>query len=329
MPFRDVIGHARQVALLAGAVQRGSLPPALLFAGPPGVGKWRIGQALAQAVNCLSLRQGDGCGTCRSCDRIARGLHVDVIGLEPDDTGKIKVEPVRDTLKSCGFRPFEGLRRVIAVRDADALNEQAQNAFLKSLEEPPDGTMFVLTSAAPDALLRTVRSRLMRLAFGRLTTEELVQVLVRDHGRPAETARRTALLADGSVSAVLALGSTDLAESRAKAVQLLAAATTPDLAARLGIARAVIGAKPELTRLELVAVLRMASSLARDLAVVHAGADRATLANGDVADAVERLAAQLPPAAARRAFATIDRGLAALERNAGPKLVAEWVGAEI
>ena len=214
------------------------------------------------------------------------------------------------------------------MRDADALNEQAQNAFLKSLEEPPDGTMFVLTSAAPDALLRTVRSRLMRLAFGRLTTEELVQVLVRDHGRPAEAARRVALLADGSVSAALALGSTDLAESRTRAVRLLAAATTSDLAARLGIARDVIG-KPELTRLELAAVLRVASSLVRDLAVVHAGADRATLANGDVADAVDRLAAQLPPAAARRAFATIDSGLAALERNAGPKLVAEWVGAEI
>ena len=142
---------------------------------------------------------GDACGTCRSCDRIARGLHVDVVGLEPDDTGTIKVDPVREALKGCGFRPFEGQRRVVAVRDADALNEQAQNAFLKSLEEPPDGTMFVLTSAAPDALLRTVRSRLMRLAFGRLTTEELVQVLVRDHGRPAEAARRAALLADGSV----------------------------------------------------------------------------------------------------------------------------------
>ena len=88
MPLGEVIGHARQVALLASAVQRGSLPPALLFAGPPGVGKWRIAQALAQAVNCSAPVQGDACGTCRSCDRVARGLHVDVIGLEPDDTGK-------------------------------------------------------------------------------------------------------------------------------------------------------------------------------------------------------------------------------------------------
>ena len=76
-------------------------------------------------------------------------------------------------------------------------------------------------------------------------------------------------------------------------------------------------------------MLRVASSLARDLAVVHAGADRRTLANGDDVATVERLAAQLPAVTARRAFATIDRGLAALDRNAGPKLVADWVVAEI
>ena len=328
MPLRDVIGHARQLALLASAVRRGSLPPALLFAGPPGVGKWRTAIALAQAVNCQAPVDGDACGTCRACDRIARDLHVDVIGLTPDDSGTIKVEPVREALRACGLRPFEGVRRVVAVRDADALTEQAQNAFLKSLEEPPDGTMFVFTSPAPDALLRTVRSRLMRLAFGRLTTDDLVRVLTRDHGRPAEAARRAALLADGSASAALALGSADLADSRARAARLLGAATTSDLGARLGIAKDVIG-KPELTRLELAEVLRVASSLTRDLAIVHAGADRATLANGDVADAVDRLAAQIPPAVARRAFAAIETGLAALERNAGPKLVAEWIVSEV
>ena len=276
MPFRDVIGHARQIALLASAARRGSLPPALLFAGPPGVGKWRIAQALAQAVNCPSPVDGDACGTCRSCDRIARGLHVDVVVLEPDDTGIIKVDAVREALKGCGFRPFEGLRRVVAVRDADALNEQAQNAFLKSLEEPPDGTMFVLTSAAPDALLRTVRSRLMRLAFGRLTTEELVQVLVRDHGRPPRrhAGRRCSPTAASSAALAPRLG-----RPGRVAVARRAAARPrrppPISAPRLGIARDVIG-KPELTRLELAAVLRVASSLTRDLAVVHAGADRGT-----------------------------------------------------
>jgi DNA polymerase-3 subunit delta' len=328
MPFRDVIGHARQVTLLAGAVQRGSVPPTLLFAGPPGVGKWRVALALAQAMNCPALGAGDACGACRSCDRISRGMHVDVVVLAPDEAGSIKVEPVRQALKDCGFRPFEGLRRVVAVRDADALNEQAQNAILKSLEEPPDGTMFVLTSAAPDALLRTVRSRTMRLAFGRLTTDDLVRLLARDHDYPPDRARRAALLADGSAGAALALGSADMTASRARATRLLAAAVLHDVGARLAVAKDVIG-KPELSRQELAAVLRVASSLTRDLAIVHAGADRGTLANGDAADIVERLAAQLPPPTARRAFATIDRGLAALERNAGPKLVADWVAVEL
>jgi DNA polymerase-3 subunit delta' len=328
MPFRDVIGHARQISLLAGAVQRGSVPPALLFAGPAGVGKWRVTQALAQAVNCQTPAHGDACGACRSCDRISRGIHVDVIALAPDDAGAIKIDVVREALSRCGFRPFEGQRRVVAVRDADALTESAQNALLKSLEEPPDATMFVLTSAAPDALLRTVRSRTMRLAFGRLTTDDLVRLLARDHDYAPDDARRAALLADGSAGAALALGSADLTESRDRATRLLGAAALHDVGAKLAVAKEVIG-KPELSRQELAAVLRVASSLTRDLAIVHAGADRRTLANGDAADTVERLAAQLPAPIARRAFATIDRGLSALERNAGTKLVAEWVAVEL
>ena len=328
MPFRDVVGHARQLSLLARAVQRRSVPPTLLFAGPSGVGKWRVALALAQGVNCQALADGDACGTCRSCDRIGRDLHVDVITLAPDDTGAIKIDPVREVLSRCGFRPFEGQRRVVAIRDADALNESAQNALLKSLEEPPPATMFVLTSAAPDALLRTVRSRTMRLAFGRLTTDDVVRILTRDHGWTPDAARRAALLADGSAGAALALGSADLTTARAKATRLLAAAALRDVGARLAVARDLIG-KPELSRQELAAVLRVASSLTRDLAVVHAGADRRTLANGDAADTVDRLAAQLSAAAARKAFATIDRGLSALERNAGTKVVAEWVAVEL
>ena len=328
MPFCDVVGHARQRTLLARAVQRGSVPPTLLFAGPSGVGKWRVALALAQGVNCQLLADGDACGTCRSCDRISRDLHVDVISLAPDDTGTIKIDPVREALSRCGFRPFEGQRRVVAIRDADALTESAQNALLKSLEEPPPATMFVLTSAAPDALLRTVRSRTMRLAFGRLTTDDVVRILTRDHDWTPDAAHRAALLADGSAGAALALGSADLTTARQKATRLLAAAALRDVGARLAVARDVIG-KPELSRQELAAVLRVASSLTRDLAVVHAGADRRTLANGDAVETVDRLAAQLPAAAARKAFATIDRGLSALGRNAGTKLVAEWVAVEL
>jgi DNA polymerase-3 subunit delta' len=330
MPFRDIVGHRHLTSLLARAVSRGTVPPTLLLAGPAGVGKWRVARAVAEALNCLAPVEGDACGTCRACDRIGRDMHVDVLRLVADDTGKIKVDEVREVLLRCDYRPFEGQRRVVLIRDADALVEQAQNALLKSLEEPPPATVFVMTSAAPDALLRTVRSRTMRLTFGRLPVDDIVRILVRDHAMAEGDARRVAMLADGSLGAALALGSSALAGMRDAATLLLRAASAADLGARLAIAKAVVGEKkPERTRQEMQALLHMASSIVRDVSLLHAGADRRLLANGDMGDTLDRLARALAPAAARQAFATLDRGLTALERNAGPKLVTEWICAEI
>src|SRR5690606_9631270 len=122
---------------LSRAVLRGSVPPTLLFDGPPGVGKWRVAQAVAAVVNCLvpvtdagaagshEAPVVDACGTCKACDRVARGVHVDVIALEPDEKGSIKIDPVRAVLERCNFRPFEGKRRVVLIRDAETLEPQA------------------------------------------------------------------------------------------------------------------------------------------------------------------------------------------------------------
>src|SRR5262245_16978099 len=117
MTLSDIIGHKRLTTLIARAIERESLPPTLLFAGPAGVGKWAAARATAQAVDCQSPVKHagdlavDACGKCRACDRIARGVHVDVIALEPDDRASIKIEPVRNALESTAFRPFEGRKR--------------------------------------------------------------------------------------------------------------------------------------------------------------------------------------------------------------------------
>lgn len=331
MPFRDIVGHRALTSLLREAVARSTLPPTLLLAGPAGVGKWRAAVAVAQALNCQSPRaDGDACGECRACDRIARDVHVDVVRLDADDTGSIKVDVVRAALERCGYRPFEGVRRVVMIRDADALLEAAQNALLKSLEEPPPATVFVLTSATPDALLRTVRSRTMRLTFGRLAPADIAALLTRDHDVPAGDAQRLAMLADGSPGAALTLATSPLNETREAAIMLLGAAGAGDLASRLAVAKAVVGEKKaERTRQELQAVMRAASALLRDVAALHAGADRRVLANGDVPDVIDRLARRLPAPAARKAFATLDTALDALERNAGTKVVTEWVASEL
>ena len=171
MPFRDIAGHRHLLELVAGAASRGSLPPSLIFAGPEGVGKRLAAVALAQFVNCASRgRTGipTACGTCAACTRIARGVHADVLVVEPGDTGSIKIDQVREAIERTGYRPFEGRRRVVIVDDADAMQHVAQNALLKTLEEPPSASMFVLVTSRPDMLLPTVRSRCQRLRFGRL-----------------------------------------------------------------------------------------------------------------------------------------------------------------
>src|SRR5262245_31760496 len=127
MPFRDVIGHRTLVSLLARSIARDSLPPSLIFAGPAGVGKRLTALAVAQTLNCLNpIKEPalDACGKCAACTRIARGVHPDVLVIEPGDSGSIKIDPVRDAIDRAGYRPFEGRRRVVIVDDADALVPQ-------------------------------------------------------------------------------------------------------------------------------------------------------------------------------------------------------------
>jgi DNA polymerase-3 subunit delta' len=108
MPFSSVTGHRPVVDLLRRAVARQTLPQSLVFAGPEGVGKRLTATALAQALNCERQKDGDGCGTCASCSRIERGVHADVLVIEPGDTGVIKVDQVRDAIDRAAYRPSNG-----------------------------------------------------------------------------------------------------------------------------------------------------------------------------------------------------------------------------
>jgi DNA polymerase-3 subunit delta' len=338
MPLRDIIGHKRLTALLARAIERESLPPTLLFAGPSGVGKWAVARATAQAVNCLERvtpagdLSMDGCGKCRSCDRINRGVHVDVLSLEPDDRASIKTDVVRDVLSQTGYRPFEGRKRVVLIREADTLETHAQNALLKSLEEPPPGTMFILTTAVPGVLLPTVRSRCMRLRFGRLTSSEVASALIRDHDYSDADARGAAPLADGSLGQALALIDNDLSMFRELAIGLLRhTAGRTDTQSRVQAATALHtgGSKKERTREDVAIVLRLMASMLRDLEAINAGADRTVLANPLLTGDLEHLARAYSGDRARAAFGAIDRALTALGRNAGTKVVTEWLAVQM
>src|SRR3954447_8884855 len=207
MPFRDVVGHARLVDLLSRSIAGGTLPPSLLFAGPAGVGKRLTALAVAETLNCLK-RGEDACGECAACMRIASGVHPDVLVVEPGDSGAIKIDQVRDIVDRAAYRPFEGRRRAVIVDDADALVAAAQNALLKTLEEPPPSSIFILVTSRPDVLLPTVRSRCPQLRFRPLGAGDPAAARVA-RGHNETEARAVAATADGSLGRALGASAAD------------------------------------------------------------------------------------------------------------------------
>jgi DNA polymerase-3 subunit delta' len=321
MPFRDVHGHRRLIELLSHSIQRGTLPPSLIFAGPAGVGKRLTAIAVAQAVNCP-----DSCGKCAACVRIARGVHPDVLLVGPGESGSIKVDQIRDVIEQTAFRPFEGRRRVVIIDDADALVAAAQNALLKTLEEPPSASMFILITSRPDMLLPTVRSRCPLLRFGPLSEAEIAAAL-RAQGRSDAEARAVAAASDGSLGRALDASAGELVETRTAAERVLVAAgSIAEPRRRIEVAKDLlvkIGSGTD--REELASLLRAMSSLLRDAALLAARGDVHALANADVRPVLDKLAAAYGRERSVRAFASVDRAIEALTRNAGVKVVADWL----
>jgi DNA polymerase III subunit delta' len=355
MPFRDVIGHRRLVALLARSVARESLPPSLIFAGPPGIGKRLIATALGQALNCQALRSSttsaettgphapnrsqtpapsldalelDACGRCAACARIARGVHPDVLVIEPGENGSIKIEQIREVVDRAAYRPFEGRRRVVIIDQADALVAAAQNGLLKTLEEPPSRSVFVLITARPDVLLPTVRSRCPILRFRPLPADDIAAALVA-RGATESEARAVAATADGSLGRALEASAGEVVEARDIANRVLAqAAASRDSSRRVESAKDLLaktGAGGASDREQLASHLCAMASLLRDVEVLATGADARTLANADVRDSLDRLTGTYGGERGARAFAAVDKALVALQRNAGVKIVADWL----
>ena len=247
--------------------------------------------------------------------------------IEPGETGTIKIEPVRDVIDRANYRPFEGRRRVVIVDEADALVDAAQNALLKTLEEPPQASVFILVSSMPDALLATVRSRCRPLRFGELAPADVAATLMRDHEYDEADARAAAAEAGGSIGRALAAGGVDLTEARGAAQRLLnQAARVSDPGRRLETVRGLTGkATGAAERDQMATCLRAMASLLRDVGLLASRADPGSLANPDLQDDLRRLSAAFDSERSMRAFGAVDRALAALDRNVNPKVVADWL----
>jgi DNA polymerase-3 subunit delta' len=314
--FRSIVGQDRAVARLRSALASGKVHHAYLFEGPDGVGKRTTAMALAQAWNC-ERRPGEGCGECASCRKIDAGVHPDVMSLPIfNEEGKVKdqAERVRDLVAAVGFPPHEGRARIVLVDPAHELNPTGANILLKTLEETPAGTHFVLVTTAAARLLTTIRSRCQRVAFAPLA-DEIVAARLRAGGVDPTLAASAAALAGGSLSKALELaGSEDLAQRRERVGRLMEAA-------RAGLAGRIVDAAGELSgdREEAIATLELLWVTYHDAVVSGAGGRPAADPAGEAA----LLGARVPTSSLLRALDAVLEASGAVRGYVSPQLAVE------
>ena len=175
--FADVVGQEHVVRTLSNAVEQGKVHHAYLFVGSRGTGKTSMAKILAACLNCVNGPTVSPCGRCDSCVSIANATSLDVI--EMDAASNNSVDDIRDLREKVAYAPVSGRHKVYILDEAHMLSPQAWNAFLKTLEEPPPRTIFVLATTEAQKVLPTVVDRCHRFDFGRPTVEQVATVLDR------------------------------------------------------------------------------------------------------------------------------------------------------
>ncbi len=197
MSVWDALTASRAARALAAQMASRQIPHAWLLVGPRGAGKRAAALAMACSVNCATA-PGEGCGTCSHCARILRRRHPDVHHIEPEGP-LIPVDAIREAvIPEAARSPFEAAFKIFVIEEADRMNDAAQNALLKTLEEPQPDTIFILVSEREEDLLETITSRCRTIRLQAIAAEAIVAMLVRE-GADEETAAVATTLSEGDM----------------------------------------------------------------------------------------------------------------------------------
>jgi DNA polymerase-3 subunit delta' len=262
--FKDIAGHKAEIDFLESSIASGRVSHAYLFAGMAGIGKKASSVEFAKALNCLAEAQKRPCDSCASCRKIISNNHPDVAVIVPqEDKKEISIDQVRHLSRQVSLKAYEARRKVYILDGADNMGHAAQNALLKTLEEPGGEATIILIAENMRLLPQTIVSRSQPVRFYPLRADDLEKLLAAKFGVEAKKARVLSRMARGSVSEALALNGEAFFEKRSRIIDMLKGADTAALDAALEAAP-----KDEARRL-LEAML----CWYRDVLVARAGLD--------------------------------------------------------
>jgi DNA polymerase-3 subunit delta' len=318
MGFAEIIGHPKQVEVLRVALAHGRLHHAYLFVGTSGVGKRTIGLSLAKAVHC-STATGDFCDTCVHCARIRDSNHPDVRFIEPLAGKKeISIQQIRELEKELNLRSFSGNKKIVILDPVTLMNLSAQNALLKTLEEPPKDSLLILIAPSVGELLPTLRSRCLRVSFAPLTRDQVARFLVVQKKLAVEEAELLAAISMGSLEAVAAVDPRELLARRQRWISLLLPVAFGNYRAAAETAEALAENKEESVRF-----LQWAESWYRDLLVYTLTQNQQEVVNVDMFPQIQQVSAASKLEHVLARIAEAKEAVGAIRRNLNRRMVIE------
>ena len=221
--WENLFGHTTTIDYLKKNIAEQKFPHAVIFSGAEGIGKRLAAEICAAALLCENQIDGSPCGTCENCRLVAARSHPDFYVVEAEETKttrNIKIGQIRALQSEVSLRPINSARRVVIIDGAELMNNAAANCLLKTIEEPPSQTIFILLTANRSSLLMTIRSRCMTIKFDKLAATEIRDVLI-TRGVDGQEAGRLAVIAGGSFGRALKLKDSDGLQLRETALDTL------------------------------------------------------------------------------------------------------------
>ena len=242
--FKEIVGQEKAITFLQRVIASNTVAPAYLFTGIQGIGKTTTAKAFALLINCLDPVDGDGCRRCSSCKKMIDGNHPDFIIIEPDkDKKTIGINQIREINRQLVFSPALERYRIIIVDPAERMTDEAANAFLKALEEPPPHNIFILNVRDPGELLPTIVSRCQKVPFKPLPTEAVVNWLIKKEKIDKEKAQIIAKLSEGSLGRAKKLSRDDFFTHRVSWITMLNSVINKSSDMLIDLARELSGFK--------------------------------------------------------------------------------------
>lgn len=324
MPFSDIVGHEGPKALLRAALVHDRLAHAYLFYGEDSIGKRLTAVRFAQAVCCesTSLDEPDACGTCRSCYQIEAHTHPDFLLIEADQeqsNPQIKIEQIRELEQQVIYRPLIGRNKICLIDEADRMTLGAANALLKTLEEPPAHSLFILVSSRPFALPATIRSRCQQIRFVPPARTQVEAALILRREIPPEDAHLLTLVTECRIGQAL---NADLRTIRATQAEYRALMSPKSLRSAAGLLTAAEAlARSDRAQESLEWILRWL----RDLLLVKIEADPEAILNLDCLADLRDMARQIDVETLLDLITDLDTVQRAAGRNLNLQIVLETV----